>query len=77
MNNVLVFPGLFKGALSVRARDINEAMKMAAAEALAAYIPEAELNTENVIPHALDRNVAAVIAEAVAKAAKKSGVARV
>ncbi|MDD4571739.1 MAG: NADP-dependent malic enzyme [Clostridia bacterium] len=77
VNNVLVFPGLFKGALSVRARDINEAMKMAAAEALAAYIPEAELNTENVIPHALDRNVAAVIAEAVAKAAKKSGVARV
>lgn len=77
VNNVLVFPGLFKGALSVRARDINEEMKMAAAEALAAYIPENELSTENVIPYALDKKVADVIAAAVAKAAIDSGVARV
>lgn len=77
INNVLVFPGLFKGALSVRASDINEDMKLAAAKALAAYIPEAELNNENIIPSALDKNVAAVIAKAVADAAKASGVARI
>ncbi len=77
INNVLVFPGLFKGALSVRASDINEEMKLAAAEALAGYIPEAELNNENIIPSALDKNVAAVIAKAVAEAAKASGVARI
>ncbi len=77
VNNVLVFPGLFKGALSVRASDINEEMKMAAAEALAGYIPEAELNTENVIPYALDKGVADVVAAAVAKAAKDTGVARI
>lgn len=77
INNVLVFPGLFKGALSVRASDINEAMKLAAAKALAAYIPEEELGVENIIPSALDKRVAAVIAKAVAEAAKESGVARI
>lgn len=77
INNVLVFPGLFKGALSVRASDINEEMKLAAAEALAGYIPDAELNNENIIPSALDKNVAAVIAKAVAEAAKASGIARI
>ncbi len=77
INNVLVFPGLFKGALAVRASDINEEMKLAAAKALAGYIPDAELNTENIIPSALDKNVAAVIAKAVADAAKASGVARI
>ena len=77
INNVLVFPGLFKGALSVRASDINEEMKLAAAEALAGYIPDAELNNENLIPSALDKNVAAVIAKAVAEAAKASGIARI
>ena len=77
INNVLVFPGLFKGALAVRASDINEEMKLAAAKALAGYIPEAELNHENIIPSALDKNVAAVIAKAVAEAAKASGVARI
>ena len=77
INNVLVFPGLFKGALAVRAADINEEMKLAAAKALAAYIPEEDLGVENIIPSALDKNVAAVIAAAVAEAAKASGVARI
>ena len=77
INNVLVFPGLFKGALAVRASDINEEMKLAAAKALAAYIPDSELDVENIIPSALDKNVAAVIAEAVGEAAKASGVARI
>ena len=76
INNVLVFPGLFKGALAVRASDINEEMKLAAAKALAAYIPEDELGVENIIPCALDKHVADVIAKAVAEAAKASGVAR-
>lgn len=77
INNVLVFPGLFKGALAVRASDINEEMKLAAAKALAAYIPDSELDVEIIIPSALDKNVAAVIAEAVGEAAKASGVARI
>ncbi len=77
INNVLVFPGLFKGALAVRASDINEEMKLAAAKALAGYIPEEELGVENIIPSALDKNVAAVVAAAVAEAAKESGVARI
>ncbi|MBQ3198762.1 MAG: NADP-dependent malic enzyme [Firmicutes bacterium] len=77
INNVLVFPGLFKGALAVRASDINEEMKLAAAKALAAYIPDEELGVENIIPSALDKNVAAVVAAAVAEAAKESGVARI
>lgn len=77
INNVLVFPGLFKGALAVRASDINEEMKLAAAKALAAYIPDEELNKENIIPCALDKNVADVVAKAVAEAAKASGVARI
>lgn len=76
INNVLVFPGMFKGALSVRAKDINEDMKMAAANALAGYIKNEELNAENILPSALDKNVAAVIAAAVADAAVKSGVAQ-
>lgn len=77
INNVLVFPGLFKGALAVRASDINEEMKLAAAKALAAYIPDSELGVENIIPSALDKKVADVIAKAVAEAAKASGVARI
>lgn len=77
INNVLVFPGLFKGALAVRASDINEEMKLAAAKALAAYIPDEELGRENIIPCALDKNVADVVAKAVAEAAKASGVARI
>lgn len=74
VNNVLVFPGLFRGALDVRAKKINEAMKLAAAEALAGFIPEAELNETNILPSTLDRRVAQVVAEATAQAAKETGV---
>lgn len=77
VNNVLVFPGLFKGALAVRASDINEEMKLAAAIALASCIPDEELSDTNIIPFALDKNVAAVIAKAVSDAAIASGVARI
>ncbi len=76
INNVLAFPGIFKGALSVRAKDINEEMKLAAAKAIASYIPDDELSTENIIPNALDKGVATCVANAVKDAAIKSGVAR-
>ena len=77
VNNVLAFPGIFKGALSVRARDINPAMKMAAANAIAGLIADDELNEENILPKAFDPRVADTVAAAVAEAARKSGVARV
>lgn len=77
VNNVLAFPGIFKGALSVRARDINDEMKLAAAHALAALIPDAELSEESILPKAFDPRVADAVAGAVAKAARESGVARV
>ena len=77
VNNVLAFPGIFKGALSVRARDINPAMKMAAAQAIASLIPEGELNEENILPKAFDPRVPEAVAAAVAAAARESGVARV
>jgi malate dehydrogenase (oxaloacetate-decarboxylating) len=77
INNVLVFPGLFKGALKARATDITEGMKHAAAYALAGYIPDAELGYENIIPSALDKNVADVLADAVAAEAVKEGIARI
>ena len=77
VNNVLAFPGIFKGALSVRARDINDEMKLAAAHALAALIPDAELSEENILPKAFDPRVADAVAGAVTKAARESGVARV
>ena len=77
VNNVLAFPGIFKGALSVRARDINDEMKLAAAHALAALIPDAELSEENILPKAFDPRVADAVAGAVAKVARESGVARV
>jgi malate dehydrogenase (oxaloacetate-decarboxylating) len=77
INNVLVFPGVFRGALDVRAREVNEQMKIAAANAIANSISEEELNEDNVIPSALDKKVAATVAEEVAKAAKASGVARI
>ena len=76
INNVLAFPGIFRGALDVRARDINEEMKLAAAKAIAEYIPDGELGVENIIPNALDKGVAAAVAKAVAEAARKTGVAR-
>ncbi len=76
INNVLVFPGIFRGALDCRASDINNEMKIAAAKAIADYIPESELTAENIIPSALDKNVASAVAEAVIKAARETGVAR-
>ncbi|MGV8983866.1 NAD(P)-dependent malic enzyme [Clostridium sp.] len=77
VNNVLVFPGLFRGALDVRAKEINEEMKLAAAYAIANYIKEEDLNENNVIPSALDRGVAKKVAEAISKAARETGVARI
>jgi malate dehydrogenase (oxaloacetate-decarboxylating) len=76
INNVLAFPGIFRGALDVRASDINDEMKIAASKAIADYIPESELTPQYIIPSALDRNVAKAVAKAVAEAAKKTGVAR-
>ena len=76
INNVLVFPGLFRGALDVRASRINESMKQAASFAIANLIPEAELSAEYIIPAAFDPRVGAAVAEAVKKAAVESGVAR-
>ncbi|MFA7139022.1 MAG: malic enzyme-like NAD(P)-binding protein [Bacteroidales bacterium] len=77
INNVLVFPGLFRGALDVRAKEINIEMKLAAAYAISDYIYEKDLNSENIIPSPLDKGVAKKVAQAVALAAKKSNVARI
>ena len=77
INNVLAFPGIFRGALDVRASDINEAMKIAATYAIANIIPEEKLSPEYIIPDALDKEVAKQVAKAVAEAAIKSGVARI
>ncbi|MDO5544335.1 MAG: malic enzyme-like NAD(P)-binding protein [Eubacteriales bacterium] len=76
INNVLAFPGIFRGAFDVRASDINEEMKMAAAEALAGLITDEELNENYIIPAAFDPRVGPAVAKAVADAARKSGVAR-
>jgi malate dehydrogenase (oxaloacetate-decarboxylating) len=77
INNVLAFPGIFRGALDVRASDINEAMKIAATYAIANIIPEEKLSPLYIIPDALDKEVAKQVAKAVAEAAIKSGVARI
>lgn len=77
INNVLVFPGIFKGALSVRAKEITESMKQKAAFAIASMIPDDELTAENIIPPALDKSVADVVAKAVAETAIAEGIARV
>ena len=76
INNVLAFPGIFRGAFDVRARDINGEMKIAAAKALAGLISEEELNADYIIPAAFDERVGGTVAKAVAEAARKSGVAR-
>jgi malate dehydrogenase (oxaloacetate-decarboxylating) len=76
INNVLAFPGVFKGALEVRARTINEEMKLAAAQAIAGVIPADELHPDYIVPSVFNRKVAAMVAEAVAAAAVASGVAR-
>ncbi|TDK61480.1 NAD-dependent malic enzyme [Bacillus salipaludis] len=77
VNNVLAFPGIFRGALDVRATHINEKMKVAAVEAIAGLISEAELNEDYVIPGPFDPRVAPAVASAVAKAAMETGVARI
>lgn len=77
INNVLAFPGIFRGALDVRASDINDEMKIAAAKAIADLIPESELREDYIIPGAFNKNVAPAVAEAVAQAARDSGVARI
>ena len=77
INNVLAFPGIFRGALDCRATCINEEMKVATSIALASLISEEELNEENIIPAALNKQVAPVVAAAVIKAAKETGVARI
>jgi malate dehydrogenase (oxaloacetate-decarboxylating) len=76
INNVLAFPGVFKGALEVRARTINEEMKLAAAHAIARVIPEDELHADYIVPSVFNRHVAESVAEAVAAAAVAGGVAR-
>jgi malate dehydrogenase (oxaloacetate-decarboxylating) len=76
INNVLAFPGIMRGALDARASAVTEAMKLAAAHAIAAAIPEDQLEPDYVIPSVFDRNVAPLVAEAVAQAARESGVAR-
>ena len=76
VNNVLAFPGIFRGTFDARATDINEEMKMAAAKALADLIPDEELTPERIIPEAFDPRVGKAVAAAVAQAARDSGVAR-
>ncbi|HZJ83048.1 MAG TPA: malic enzyme-like NAD(P)-binding protein [Clostridia bacterium] len=77
INNVLAFPGVFRGALDVRASDINDDMKIAAAQAIASLIDDEELDEEYIIPAAFDERVARAVAEAVGQAARDSGVARI
>ena len=77
INNVLAFPGIFRGTFDVRASDINEEMKMAAAKALADLISDEELSADYIIPKAFDKRVGPAVAAAVAAAARKSGVARI
>ncbi len=77
INNVLAFPGVFRGAFDVRAKDINDEMKIAAAEALAGLITDEELAPDYIIPKAFDKRVGAAVAKAVAETARKTGVARI
>lgn len=76
INNVLAFPGIFRGTFDVRASDISDEMKIAAAEALAGLVPEEKLSAEYILPYAFDEAVRPAVARAVAEAARKSGVAR-
>ena len=77
INNVLAFPGIFRGTLYVRARDINDEMKVAAAYAIAGLVDEKELSEDYIIPTPFDKRVAKAVADAVAEAARKTGVARI
>jgi len=76
VNNLLAFPGIFRGALDVRAREINEAMKLAAASAIADIIPEDHLTEDYIVPSVFEKRVVRAVARAVARAAQESGVAR-
>ncbi len=77
INNVLAFPGIFRGALDVRAKEINEAMKQAASRAIAGLVSDSELNAEHIMPQAFDPRVGPAVAKAVAQAARDTGVARI
>ena len=77
VNNVLAFPGVFRGTFDVRASDINEAMKLAAAKALSDLVSDEELNEEYILPKAFDPRVGKAVAAAVSQAARDSGVARI
>ena len=77
INNVLAFPGIFRGALDVRTKDINDEMKVAAAYAIAGLVEEDKLSPDYIIPNAFDKRVSKAVAEAVAEAARKTGVARI
>ena len=74
---MLAFPGIFRGALDVRASDINDEMKIAAAKAIAGFVTDDKLSADYIIPSALDRSVAKAVADAVAEAARRTGVARI
>ena len=76
VNNVLCFPGLFRGVLDVRGREINDAMKIAAAQAIASAVPESHLHEDYIVPGVFNRAVVRLVARAVATAAYRSGVAR-
>ena len=76
INNVLAFPGIFRGALDVRAKDINDEMKLAAAYAIASIVTDEELNPDYIIPNSFNEKVTPAVAKAVAKAARDTGVAR-
>jgi malate dehydrogenase (oxaloacetate-decarboxylating) len=76
INNVLAFPGVFRGALDCRAREINAEMKFAAAKAIGDLVPADELSEEHIIPTVFDRRVAPAVAEAIVSAAERTGVAR-
>ena len=77
INNVLAFPGIFRGALDVRASDINDEMKMAASYAIASLVSDSELRHDYILPKAFDERIAPTVAAAVAEAARKTGVARI
>ena len=77
INNVLAFPGIFRGALDVRAKEINEDMKMAAAKAIASLVSDEELNPDYILPMAFDKRIGETVAKAVADSAKTTGVARI
>ena len=77
INNVMAFPGVFRGALDYRASDINEEMKMATSYALAGLVSDEELSEDYILPRAIDKRIGKIVAAAVVEAAKKSGVARI